>query len=97
MNNLSRGWQHIKGCHSKDDQHACNVVIPMVVIDSIHSIKQTSLFTSIHYRNFKRGMERKSCPKSHMDTSLWAFYDKANIKDYLSSDHYYILCLFAKG
>jgi hypothetical protein len=58
----------------------------MVAIDSIHSIKQTSLFTGIHYRNFKQGMERKLCPKSRMDTSLWAFYDKAKRKDYLSSN-----------
>jgi hypothetical protein len=38
FNNLSKGWQHIKGCHSKDDQHAQNVVIPMVAVDSIQNI-----------------------------------------------------------
>jgi hypothetical protein len=31
LNNLSKGWQHIKGCHSKDDQCVQNVVIPMVL------------------------------------------------------------------
>lgn len=28
LNNLSRRWQHIKGCHSKDEQRVQNVVIP---------------------------------------------------------------------
>jgi hypothetical protein len=38
LNNLSRGWQHIKGCHSKDDKCAQYVVIPMVIVDSIRNI-----------------------------------------------------------
>jgi hypothetical protein len=38
MDNLSKGWHHVKSCHSKDDQRAWNVVIPMVVADSIESI-----------------------------------------------------------
>jgi hypothetical protein len=76
INNLSKGWQHIKGCHSKDDQRAQNVVIPMVAIDSIQNIQQTSLLISIHCRNFKCGMERRLCPKSRMDNALWAFSDR---------------------
>jgi len=77
INNLSKGWQHIKGCHSKDDQRAQNVVIPMVVVDSIQNIQQTSLLIRIHCRNFKWGMERRLCLESRMDNALWAFGDRA--------------------
>lgn len=77
INNLSKGWQHIKGCHSKDDQCAQNVVIPMVVVDSIQNIQQTSLLIRIHCRNFKWGMERRLCPEFRMDNALWAFGDRA--------------------
>jgi hypothetical protein len=77
INNLSKGWQHIKGCHSKDDQRAQNVVILMVVVDSIQNIQQTSLLIRIHYRNFKWGMERRLCPESRMDNAPWAFSDRA--------------------
>jgi hypothetical protein len=55
MDNLSKGWQHIKGCHSKDDQHDRNVVIPMVVANSIQNIWQTNLLIGIHRKNFKKG------------------------------------------
>jgi hypothetical protein len=65
INNVSKGWQHIKGCHSKDDERAQNVVIPMVVVDSIQNIEQTSLLIRIHCRNFKWGMERRLCPEFH--------------------------------
>jgi hypothetical protein len=86
LNNLSKGWQHIKGCHSKDDQRAQNVVIPMVAIDSIQNIQQTNLLTRIHYKNFKRGMERRLCLESRMDNALWVFSDKTKRRDSLSSN-----------
>jgi hypothetical protein len=38
LNNLSKGWQYFKGNHSKDDQCAWNVSIPMVASNSIHNI-----------------------------------------------------------
>jgi hypothetical protein len=86
INNLSKWWQHIKGCHSKDDQHAQNVVILMVAIESFQNIQQTRLLTRIHCINFKRGMERRSCHESHMDNALWAFSDRVKRRDFLSFD-----------
>jgi hypothetical protein len=48
VQNLSKGWQYVKGCHSINDQHAWNVIIPMVASNSMSSIHQTSLLTRIH-------------------------------------------------
>lgn len=58
----------------------------MVTIDSIQNIQQTNLLTRIHCKNFKRGMERRLCPKSHMDNALWAFSDRTKRRDSLSSN-----------
>ncbi len=49
MNNILRGWQHIKSCHSKDDQQAWNVITPMIFSELTNSIKKTSLLISIHH------------------------------------------------
>ncbi len=43
--NISRGWQQSKGCHSKDEQWARNVIS-----ESTSSIRHTSYLTCIHCR-----------------------------------------------
>jgi hypothetical protein len=48
VDNLLKGWQFVKGNHSKDDQHAENFIIPMVALNSIHSICHTNAFTGSH-------------------------------------------------
>lgn len=61
--NISHGWQFIKGCHSKDQQRARNVLIPMLLSSSGFSARQTSLLTGIHRRNLlvrRLGLEAKS-------------------------------------
>ena len=59
VGNIAKVWQQIKGCHYKDDQHARNVIIPMVLSASTHSMRQTSLLTGIHHRNFVSGRIRR--------------------------------------
>jgi hypothetical protein len=39
MQNLSKRWQYVKVCHSKDDQHVWNVIIPMLASNSMSSIR----------------------------------------------------------
>jgi hypothetical protein len=48
ISNISRGWQQIKGCHSKDNQQAKNMIIPMLPSESTSSIHYTSLVIGIH-------------------------------------------------
>ncbi len=84
LNNLSKGWQFVKGNHSKDDQHARNFIIPMVASNSIHSICHTNALTGIHWKNFKQDMERRLFLESQMDKAIWAFCGKAKRKDVLS-------------
>jgi hypothetical protein len=38
VNIISRGWQQSKDCHSKDEQWAKNVIIPMVLSESTNNI-----------------------------------------------------------
>jgi hypothetical protein len=38
VNNISQGWQQIKGYHSKDDQSTRNVIIPTILSESTSSI-----------------------------------------------------------
>jgi hypothetical protein len=59
ISNISKGWQQIKGFHSKDNQQAKNMIIPMLLSDSISSIRQISHITSIHHCNFTYGIAKK--------------------------------------
>jgi hypothetical protein len=38
VNNISQGWQQIKGYHSKYDLQARNVIIPTILSESSSSI-----------------------------------------------------------
>jgi hypothetical protein len=49
VGNIAKGWQQIKGCHWKDDQRARNVIIPMILSESISRIHKISLLRSIHH------------------------------------------------
>jgi hypothetical protein len=55
-----------------------------VVSNSLINIRQTSLLTRTHKRNFKRGMDKWLGLESHMDKTLWALCDKEKRKDVLS-------------
>lgn len=70
--NISQGWQYVKGGHSKDQQRARNVIIPMLLSSSGISARQTSLLTGIHRRNLKSGLVRRLALESKSDKSLWA-------------------------
>jgi hypothetical protein len=70
MQNLSKGWQYMKGCQSKDDQHGRNVIILVVASNFMFNICQTNLLTKIHRRNFKQEMERKLGLESCMDVTF---------------------------
>ncbi len=85
VHNFSKGWQFVKNKHSNNDELVRNVIIPMVVFDSIHSICHTNAFIGIH-QNFKHGMERRLFLESQMDKTIWAFYGKAKRKNALSSE-----------
>jgi hypothetical protein len=76
VGNIARGWQQIKGCHSKDDQRARNVIIPMVASRNT-SMRQTSLLTGIHRRNFHVGIVRRLSLDARVDRSLWALCGKS--------------------
>ena len=76
VGNIARGWQQIKGCHSKDDQRARNVIIPMVASRNT-SMRQTSLLTGIHRRNFYVGIVRRLNLDARVDRSLWALCGKS--------------------
>lgn len=56
LNNITKGWQHIKGCHLNDDQQAINVLISIVVSQETISIRQANEFTGIHKKNWARDM-----------------------------------------
>ena len=76
VGNIARGWQQIKGCHSRDDQRARNVIIPMV--SSVNtSMRQTMLLTGIHRRNLQVGIVRRLSLDAHVDRSLWALCGKS--------------------
>jgi hypothetical protein len=76
VGNIARGWQQIKGCHSQDDQRARNVIIPMVASGNT-SMRQTSLVTGIHRRNFQVGIVRWLTLEARVDRSLWALCGKS--------------------
>ncbi len=59
IGNIAKGWQQIKGCHSKDDQQAKNVIIPMILSESTSSICKTSFLIGIHHQNFTLGVVRR--------------------------------------
>ena len=86
IENLSRGWQHIKGCHSKDDQCARNVIIPMVLGSNIVSARQTSIVTGIHRRNMKSGLMRRIALDARTDMALWAVCGRTKRVDALAPD-----------
>ena len=72
VRNISQGWQHIKGCHSTDDQRARNVVIPMVFGSNSTSARKTSLVTGIHRRNMQSGVLRRIALEARTDMAVWA-------------------------
>jgi len=72
VGNISRGWQQIKGCHSKDDQRARNVIIPMVLSIKPVSARQISLVTGIHRRNMKSRLVRRIALEARTDLAFWA-------------------------
>jgi hypothetical protein len=76
VGNIARGWQQIKGCHSKDDQRARNVIIPMVASRNTN-MRQTSLLTGIHRRNFYVGIVRRLSLDARVDRTLWALCGKS--------------------
>ena len=76
VGNIAKGWQQIKGCHSKDDQRARNVIIPMVASLNTN-MRQTSLLTGIHRRNFHVGIVRRLSLDARVDRSLWALCGKS--------------------
>ena len=80
VGNIARGWQQIKGCHSKDDQRARNVIIPMVASVNT-SMRQTSLLTGIHRRNLQVGIVRRLSLDARVDRSLWALCGKSKRVD----------------
>lgn len=83
--NISHGWQYIKGCHSKDQQRARNVIIPMLLSSSGISARQTSLLTGIHRRNLKSGLVRRLALETKSDKSLWAVCGRQRRVDSLPS------------
>jgi hypothetical protein len=48
VSNILKGWQQIKGCHSKYEEWARNVIIPMVLNESINNIRHNSYLVGIH-------------------------------------------------
>jgi hypothetical protein len=48
VSNNSRRWQQIKGCHSKDEQWARNVIVPMVCNESTSNSQYISYLIDIH-------------------------------------------------
>ncbi len=68
----SKGWQQVKGCHSKDDQQARNVIIPMILSESTSSIHKTSLLIGIHYQNLTLGIDKRLSLESQTNNALWA-------------------------
>ena len=75
--------QQIKGCHSKDDQRAQNVVIPMRLGSNTISARQTSLVTGIHRRNVKSGLVKRIALEAKMDLELSALCDRRKRVDAL--------------
>jgi hypothetical protein len=83
VGNIAKIWQQIKGCHYKDDQRARNVIIPMVLSTSTISMRQTSLLTSIHRRNFVSGRIRRLALDTGVKNVVLALCDRAKRIDAL--------------
>jgi hypothetical protein len=77
LSNISKGWQQIKRCHSKDDQQTRNPIIPMLLNEPTSSITQTSLTTSIHHHNHTFGIAKKMSLELRINNVLWAFCGKS--------------------
>jgi hypothetical protein len=72
IDTVSKGWQQVKGCHSKDDQQARNVIIPMILSESTSSIHKTSLLIGIHHQNLALGIVKGLSLESQTNNALWA-------------------------
>jgi hypothetical protein len=83
IGNIVKGWQQIKGCHWKDDQQAKNVIIPMILSDSISSIHKSGLLIGIPHRNFTIGVVRIMYLELCTNNALWAIGGKLKKKDAL--------------
>jgi hypothetical protein len=68
---ISKGWQQVKGCHSKDDQQVRNVIIPMILNESTSNIHKTSLLIGIHHQNLTLGIVKILSLESQVDNALW--------------------------
>ena len=85
VGNLSRGWQQVKGCHSRDHQCTQNVIIPMVLGSNIVSARQISLVIGIHRRNVKSGLVRRIALEGRTDLAIWAICGRSRRANALAS------------
>jgi len=84
ISKISKGWQQIKGCHSKDNQQARNVIIPMLPSESTSSIRYTSLVIGIHRRHLTLNIARKMSLELQINNVLWALCGKTKRQDALA-------------